>query len=360
MKWVYRGIAVIAILVCALAFVASREALRSDRPVGFQISSASDVDGKPFAIGVWYPTEARTWPTALIGIVLMDVARDAPIAGRALPLVVISHGNGGGPQSHADLAMALASAGYVVAAPMHAGDNFADSSASGAATLYSDRTRQFHAAVEHMLTRWQWHDRIDAERVGAFGFSAGGFTVLAAAGAQPDLRLIASHCAQAPEFVCDVLRHFGSPLLDAHSPAPRPMQRTAKLGAVVVAAPGLGFTLSAAGLAGVSIPVQLWSGEKDEQVPYATNAKPIREGLGSRVEFHSVPGAGHASFLAPCGLLRPAAVCHDPRGFDRRAFHATMNGEVVRFFDQHLKRPLSATDAAAGRRDGRWPDYGSV
>ncbi|MDQ6620689.1 MAG: hypothetical protein M3Z31_13515 [Pseudomonadota bacterium] len=73
----------------------------------------------------------------------MDVARDAPIAGRDLPLVVISHGNGGGLQSHADLAFALAGAGYVVAAPMHAGDNFADQTAGGAATLYSGRTRQF-------------------------------------------------------------------------------------------------------------------------------------------------------------------------------------------------------------------------
>lgn len=90
-------------------------------------------------------------------------------------MVVISHGNGGGLQSHADLALALASAGYVVAAPMHAGDNFADQSAAGAATLYSGRTRQFRVTVEHMLTRWHGRDRIDPERIGAFGFSAGGF-----------------------------------------------------------------------------------------------------------------------------------------------------------------------------------------
>ncbi|MCK7495223.1 MAG: hypothetical protein MZW92_32090 [Comamonadaceae bacterium] len=61
----------------------------------------------------------------------MEVARNAPVAGGGLPLVVVSHGNGGGPQSHADLALALASAGYVVAAPMHTGDNFFDQSAAG-------------------------------------------------------------------------------------------------------------------------------------------------------------------------------------------------------------------------------------
>ena len=338
MKWVYRALAVIAVLIVGLVGAAYWTALRGERPVGFQVSRAMDSSGTPFAVGVWYPTEARTWPTTLIGITLMDVARDAPIAGRDLPMVVISHGNGGGLQSHADLALALASAGFVVAAPIHAGDNFADQSAAGSATLFSGRTRQFRVTVDHMLTQWQGRDRIDAERVGAFGLSAGGFTVLVAAGAQPDMRLIATHCAQAPEFVCDVLRHFKSPLLNAGSSSSEPMQATTRLKAAVLAAPGLGFTITPAGLAGVRIPVQLWSGEKDVLVPYATNAKLIRDALGSSVEFHSVSGAGHVAFLAPCGLLRPAAICSDPDGFDRRSFHATMNDQVVKFFQQHLRR----------------------
>ncbi len=338
MKWIYRGLATVAILLLGLAGIAYWTALGAERPVGFQLSRTTDAKGQPFAIGVWYPTAARTWPTTFIGITLMDVARDAPIAGRDLPLVVISHGNGGGPQSHADLALALAGAGYVVAAPMHAGDNFADQSAAAAATLYSGRTRQFRATVEHMLARWQGRDRIDPERVGAFGFSAGGFTVLAAAGAQPDMRRIATHCAQAPEFACDVLRHFKSPLLDAGTPSGEPMEQTTQLGAAVLAAPGLGFTMSATGLSGVQIPIQLWIGEKDDKVPYATNAMPIREALGSKVEFHAVPGAAHASFLAPCGLLRPAEICSDPDGFDRKSFHAIMNDRIVEFFNRHLKR----------------------
>jgi len=339
MKWVYRVLAAVAILLFGLAGIVYWTAFRAERPVGFQVSRATDTNGQPFAVGVWYPTEARTWPTTLIGSTVMDVARDAPIAGRDLPLVVISHGNGGGLQSHADLALALASAGYVVAAPMHVGDNFADQSAAGSATLFSSRTRQFRATVDHMLSRWQGRDRIEPERVGAFGFSAGGFTVLAAAGARPDMRAIAKHCAQASEFVCDVLRHSKSTLLDADASfGDEPMQPTTRLRAAVVAAPGLGFTMSPAALSDVRIPIQLWSGEKDDRVPYATNARLIQEALGSKVEFHSVPGAGHASFLAPCVLLKPAVVCSDPDGFDRRSFHATMNDQVEKFFNQHLRR----------------------
>lgn len=339
MKWIRRIVIAAIVLAFGLAGLAFSTALRSDRPVGFQIARATDAAGKPFAVGVWYPTESRPWPTTLLGPLLMNVARDAPMSGRDLPLVVISHGNGGGPQSHADLALALAGAGYVVAAPMHPGDNYADQTALGSSSFFGERTRQLRATVDYMLTDWQNHDAVNQERIGAFGFSAGGFTVLAAAGAQPDLRRIATHCAESPEFVCEVLRQAGSPLLnaaamttgDAFVPDPR-------IKAVVVAAPGLGFTMVPDGLAGVSVPVQLWSGDLDDAVPYATNAGLVREALGARVEFHAVPGAGHTSFLTPCGLLAPPAICSDQGGFDRKAFHADMNARVVAFFSGHLTK----------------------
>ena len=276
----------------------------------------------------------------MLGPVLMTVAQDAPISGRDLPLVVISHGNGGAPGSHADLALALANAGYVVAAPMHTGDNYSDQSAVGSESFFNERTRQLRATVDHMLKNWQGHDFINPERIGAFGFSAGGFTVLTAVGAQPDLRIVAKHCAESPEFVCDVLRDAKSPLLNTETPRmgdtflPDP-----RIKAAVLAAPGLGFTMGPNGLANVRVPIQLWSGDKDEKVPYATNAKLVREALGSRVEFRSVPGAGHFSFLVPCGILKPPGICSDLAQFDRKSFHANMNVSIVAFFETNMKNP---------------------
>ncbi len=113
MKWFRRIFVVLITLLGGLVGYALLTALRTERPVGFQIMRAADTDGRPFAIGVWYPTQAQPWPTTLLGTVLMNVARNTPISGDALPLVVISHGNGGGPASHADLALALANVGYV-------------------------------------------------------------------------------------------------------------------------------------------------------------------------------------------------------------------------------------------------------
>ena len=106
-----------------------------------------------------------------------------------------------------------------------------------------------------------------------------------------------------------------------------------------MAAPGLGFTMVPNGLDNVRVPIQLWGAENDINVPYATNTGLVRAALGSRVEFHSVAGASHLSFLTPCGLLAPPEICSDQGQFDRKAFHANMNASVIAFFKKNMKNP---------------------
>ncbi|MES2296597.1 MAG: dienelactone hydrolase [Pseudomonadota bacterium] len=347
MRWLRRAGFALIVLVCGVAAAAWATALRAQRPVGFELVRALDAQGQDFAVGVWYPTRARTWPTTLLGVALMDVARDAPVDGQHLPLVLISHGNAGGPGSHADLAMALAAAGYVVAAPMHGGDNYADQSgAASASFMMNVRPAQLRATLDHMLERWPERQRIDRERVGAFGLSMGAFTVLRAVGARPDLGMVARHCAAQPEFVCTLLRSQRSPLLDGYTPAPADAQAAdARIKAVVLAAPGLGFTMVPPAVDKVFVPVQLWSGDSDTTAPYASNAKILRAALGASVQFHAVAGVGHLSFLTPCGILAPPALCGEAGDFDRKAFHAVMNASVLAFFDEKLNRTkVSAND----------------
>ncbi len=334
MKWMRRTVVGLLAVACALTAMVFSISLGSERPVGFALAQTKGQDGKPIAIGVWYPTDTRAWPTRA-GFMLLTLAKDAPVAGHTLPLVVISHGNGGGMLGHADLALALASAGYVVATPMHNGDNSADQSGVGSVDFLSGRSRDLHATLDYMLTAWPERARIDPHRIGAFGMSMGGFGVLTAAGARPDLRLLATHCATTKEFACDVLRHFKSPLLDLAAPSlGLPFVSDPRIRAAVLAAPGLGFTMPH-GLDGVQVPVQLWSGGQDGTVG---DAPLLRAALGARVEFHAVPGAGHLSFLAPCpAIAPPLALCKDPGNFDRAAMHAAMNASVTAFFNRQLR-----------------------
>lgn len=340
MKWIVWILIVAVILAYGFVRYAMSTALRTENPVGFELIKIQGADGHSFPAGVWYPTQVQPKPTTMLSIVLMDVARNAPISGNDLPLIIISHGNGGGTASHADLALALANAGYVVVAPMHSGDNYADQSAVGSVSWLTQRNEEIHIAIDHMLDNWEYHDHIDPERIGAYGLSAGGFTVLTAIGGQPDLRIIAKHCAESSEIVCDLLQSVNSPLLNADSAT---MEKVflpdLRIKAAVVAAPGLGFTFVPHGLDTVHVPIQLWSADNDINVPYATNTKLIREALGSSVEFHSVSGAGHFSFLTPCSFIAPSAICSDKGQFDRKAFHTDMNASIIMFFKEKMQQP---------------------
>ncbi len=344
LKWTAWALLGLLILVAALLAYVMATALDSEHPVGFQITQTKRPDGKPIAVGVWYPTQARAWPTTLASL-QMKVADGAPVAGQGLPLVLISHGNGAGSTSHADLAMALASAGDVVAAPMPGGDNFADQSAVGKPGWLGGRVQYLRSTLDHLLKQWPGRSHIDPARIGAYGFSAGGFTVLSVIGAQPDLRLIAQHCAAATdEFACKLLAHSRSPLLSAGTPwMSEQFSSDPRIRAAVVAAPGLGFAFKPESLAALKLPLQLWSAEQDDVVPLASNGLLLRQALGARLDFHSVPGAAHYAFLAPCSgllkLLAPPLLCEDPAQFDRHAFHRDMNAKLRTFFDARLPKP---------------------
>src|ERR1035438_1293717 len=75
--------------------------------VGFQKLTISDGQDKPITVGIWYPTDSTPSETRL-ETYTQSVATDAPIQGRRLGLVVISHGTGGSFAGHYDTALALA------------------------------------------------------------------------------------------------------------------------------------------------------------------------------------------------------------------------------------------------------------
>ncbi|MEH3100609.1 MAG: prolyl oligopeptidase family serine peptidase [Sphingomonas adhaesiva] len=186
-----------------------------------------------------------------------------------------------------------------------------------------------------MLHAWPGHASIDPDRIGAFGFSAGGFTVLAAAGGRPDMTRFADHCAQRPAvFVCTLLKSQPRALKSGWPPMADP-----RIKAVVVAAPAIGFTFDRAGLAAVRIPVQLWRADDDRILPASFHADAVRDALPNRPEFQPVLGAGHFDFLAPCAdPTSTPQLCQSAPGFDRTRFHESFNSEVVRFFSNKLSR----------------------
>lgn len=319
--------------LAALAAAASLAffGLAARASVGFQHLTIPDPQGGGIEVGLWYPASATPKPER-VELFTQDLAKDAAPEGRNLPLVVISHGTGGSYAGHADTAKALAEAGFVAAALTHAGDNWRDQ--TGAARIW-ERPRQLAVLTDYVLAAWPYRDRIDSARVGAFGFSAGGFTVLAAAGGEPDLGKVPGHCREHPGFFdCMLLGRYPPGALGnvawRHDP---------RLKAIVVAAPAMGFAFGRDGLVNVRAPLQLWRASEDEILPHPFYAEAVRNDLPAQPEFHLVENGGHFDFLQPCpGPLaaRNPAICSSRPGFDRAAFHETLNAAVVDFFRRNL------------------------
>lgn len=302
--------------------------------VGFSVVSVPNPPVDALQVGIWYPTKAAASEHD-VGLFTQVVAPDAAVSRGSHPLIVMSHGNGGTFEGHYDTALALARAGFVVAAMTHTGDNYRDQSQATHLVL---RPQAFHIVIDYMLATWPGHTSIDPAKVGAFGFSAGGFTVLVAIGGVPDLSRVEPYCAgHAQTYVCKLVKAHpvpaGEQTYDADWIA------DPRIKAAVVAAPAIGFTFSRSGLKNVRIPVQLWRAGDDTILPSPDYVEPVRDALPRPPEYHVVTGADHFDFLAPCSdSLAQAvpAICEEHGGFDRAAFHRTFDRDVVRFFARTL------------------------
>jgi len=312
------------LLLTTLPVLSASPASAATGEVGFMHVSLPD----GAEVGIWYPSRGTTRHQR-IRFFEQDVVADGPPTGDRLPLIVMSHGMGGSFADHLDTAGALARNGFVVAALSHPADNWQDQSR---VSQVEDRPAQLRLLITFLLNGWRFHEKVDPARIGAFGFSLGGFTVLAAAGGQPDPQRVQAACAAHPELLeCR--------LLAAHprSAMPWPDVSDPRIKALVVAAPALGFGFGRRGLEKVRIPVQLWRADDDRILPPPFDADAVRAALPRPPEFHTVPGAGHLDFLAPCAATSAdVPVCGSGPGFDRKAFHRRFNETVLRFFRRTL------------------------
>jgi predicted dienelactone hydrolase len=304
---------------------------------GFEQVAVPDPGDAPLEVGIWYPSKDATGPQPL-GLFQQSVADGGTVAGRGLPLIVMSHGTGGSFEGHYDTALALADAGFVVAAVTHTGDNYRDRTQAG---RLENRPRHIKLLIDYMLASWQHHDALDPSRVGMFGFSAGGFTALVAIGGTPDLRTVAPYCAAHPDdWACRMIKeHKINISANATSETAMNWIHDPRIAAAVIAAPAVGYAFSAEELSAVTVPIQLWRGDSDEILPHPNYAQAVYDRLAMKPEYHVVPNAGHFAFLAPCtpplAAIAPD-ICRDPEGFDRAAFHREFNPAVVTFFKAKL------------------------
>jgi predicted dienelactone hydrolase len=299
----------------------------------------------PATVALFYPTAAADRAVPM-GPWLPVVAPGAPASEAKLKgLILISHGTGGTELNHHNLGTRLARDGYLVAAVRHAGDNWQDRSLVTSGRYFSERPLQLSRVLDALLASPEWGQRIPADRIGAVGHSAGGYSVLALAGAQAEPARAAQHCrtVQDDPGFCSLARNPAGSQAAGAPAAPAASATAAQAGpvsvpdprirAVVVLAP-MAVVFTPESLSAIKVPVRVIVAERDAVLNGKYHGAHVVANL-PKARASSAAGAGHFAFMAQSTIPLPSAAgdaAANPPGFDRVAFLPELDNQVAGFF----------------------------
>lgn len=316
---------------------------------------------KELHVTLWYPASAEAHelpqtmgppnaPLMLLGTAAPN-AEFAPSLNK-LPLILLSHGTGGSAQQMEWLGRVLARAGFIAAAVDHPGNNATEPYTAEGFTLWWERATDLSNVLDGLLADVEFGPRIDTTRIGAAGFSIGGYTVMELAGAQTDVSVLYDECRQHPDqAVCNVaeIRKLGTwqQLLEAtRRSSGESLARSAdsfrdpRIAAVFAIAPAVSETQTRDSLHAVRIPVEIVVGAADPIAPAGYNADYLQANMRGARETVLPGNVSHYTFLATCTAAGKADVhpyCDDAPEIDRDKVHAQVAGMAVTFFTRSLR-----------------------
>lgn len=266
----------------------------------------------------------------------------APYLPGRFPLVVMSHGAGGNAGQFGWLAHSLAEAGFVVILPNHPGTTSGNASAAAALRVW-ERPKDVTAVLDEIAAHPELYSYIDMDRVAALGFSAGGYTAMALAGARVDPARLENYCADGDHGMsdCAFLAHFGVDPQNFDLSAAAQDLTDPRIRTAIVVDPGIVETLTESSLLSIQIPMKVINLGDAGTVPRGVDAK-AAAALIPQATFTAVGDAIHFSFLATCkpdgaAILRdekePDPLCDDAGGRGRDDIH----DEIRDIVNEYLK-----------------------
>ncbi|MBJ7308878.1 hypothetical protein H7U20_01535 [Rugamonas sp. CCM 8940] len=305
--------------------------------VGCVRISVDDAAGAPIALSLLYPTDAAPAPVRF-GPYTLEVALNAAVREGRYPLVMISHGTRSSPMVFRSLAQFLAGQGFIVGLLEHPFDCVANASQQYSYENLVNRPRQIDLAIDGALAVPGIGAAIRPEQISLIGHSVGAYAVLAAAGAAPDTSAFVEFC-HAPENLATpdwtaLVRQRGMPSGPV-ALAPRWRHRIA---ALVLLAPDLSMYRHPGALDQLSAALLVMVAEHDLWAQESLDLLKAGAPPALAVEARMIANAGHYSFISQFpeairGHVGDAG--RDPQGFDRAAFLATLERDVLAFLRAH-------------------------
>lgn len=294
---------------------------------------------------IWYPAQPGGRAVMVGGNGVFhgtEAGRGAPLRGGTYPVIVISHGAGGNAGQFGWIASRLAEAGYVVVLPNHPGSTSGNASALEAVRIW-ERPQDISAVLDAITAQPQEYPYMDLGRVGVLGFSAGGYTALAVAGARVDPARLAEFCDEGGRGMsdCDFFARFG---IDLHAldlgPAAQDL-RDPRIRFAIVVDPGIVETLTPDSLAQIDIPMLVLNLGDEKRIPAPVYARALAEAVPG-ADYQIIMDATHFSFLAECkprgpGILAAEGehdpLCDDAGGRSRASIHGELTDVIGTFLE---------------------------
>jgi predicted dienelactone hydrolase len=333
------------LLVTALVLCAAT----AEAAVGLTEIAGAEGDG---LVTVYYPTGAEA-QTLKRGPFTFPMAwQGAPTRGNGR-LVVLSHGSGGSPWVHADLARALVDDGFVVAMPEHRGDNFKDHSTPGPES-WRRRPLEVSRAVDAVGRDPRFKSLLVLDRVGVYGMSAGGHTALSLAGGRWSAATFKAHCdahigedfpacvglaTQLRGNVFDGMKKTLALWVIAYRFRDAAWQThvDARVAAIVAAVPyAADFDMPS--LASPRVPLGLVTARLDRWLAPRFHSDAVLRACSACERVADLRDGGHGALLSPLppGLTGVVGeLLNNPPGFNRAAL-PEVDRKIVAFFRKHL------------------------
>lgn len=341
----------IKLLVITLSILAIQ--LTANANVGvFQTAVYSKERRVNLDVTVWYPAKSGGEATMFGGSIFFigtPAMRDAPISDGKFPLILLSHGVGLGGNAHALswIAAPLAKQGFIVAAPTHPGNTGVNRSAAETMKLWL-RATDIAETLNAMENTPFFKEHLNYKEVGILGFSMGGNTALAMAGARINPKLLASYCDTDAlnASLCEWVRQSG---IDLHAMDLQLSNRDnhdKRIQFIMAVDPALIDVFDAKTFSTISQPVNLVNLGQLKQIPLTVDASKIAQTI-PHATYSIIEDANHFSILAEC---KPNAaeiaesekidipICTDGGGRMRNEIHKQLITMIVAAFTQALKK----------------------
>jgi len=294
---------------------------------------------------VWYPTTEKASAEDTSPFIRIPTQREASIMSGTHPLIMFSHGTGGGRLTVEWFCAGLASKGFIVVAVDHFGNTF-DNPIPIEFAKFWERPQDIRFVLDQLLGSKDLALAIDPNRIGVAGFSLGGYTAITLAGAKMDFQAIKNYLksdegkkeADIPEMP-GLISFFEKPEVEESYKKAPPLQDE-RIKSAFVMSPAIGQAFPAKeNFKDVTVPVYIVVAAKDAIAPLKTNAAHYAK-LISKSQYKVLGGeAGHYVFLneAKEGLKQEApTLFNDPPGVNRKAVH----DEALRLAVEHFGKTL--------------------